>query len=156
MTELLEVALGVGMGSVQFGMSRARVVSKLGRPNDVEEIEIIVDHQTVGLHWDLGVSCWFDADDDFRLGCIQLRSMDSVLAGEKLMGLSRQFVVQSLVPMLGAPEETKVSSEDQPEEWVVRYDLHGLDLWFTQNRMRAIYWSYLFEPEHKTIIWPSP
>lgn len=145
---------GVGIGDLKFGASIAEVESYFGSADDRDESKL-GDDTTIRLTWGDALSCWFDSDDDFRLGSIQIEHSGAVVAGHKLIGGSRDDVVSLLSPIFGEPKNEDMSVIEHPDYWLADFDSYGLHLWFENGRLASIQWRYLFDETGNNAIWPS-
>ena len=144
---------GVGIGDLKFGASIAEVEAYFGPTEDRNESKL-GDDTTIRLLWGDDLACWFDSDDNFRLGSIQVEHADAVLAGHKLVGGLRDDVVSVLSPIFGDAEFEDMSVIERPDYWLADFDSHGLNLWFENGRLTSIQWRYLFDETGNNAIWP--
>ena len=154
MNDSSTVRPGVGIGDLKFGATISDVESYLGPADDRSESKLGND-TSIRLLWGDTLVCWFDSDDDFRLGSIQTEHNDAVLAGHRLISRRRAEVLTLLSPHFGEPELEDMSVVERPECWLATYDAQSLNLWFEFGQLDAIQWGYLFDDAGDNALWPS-
>lgn len=153
-TDISTVRLGIGLGDIRFGASISEVEAYFGKPDSRDKFSK-AENFTVGLYWDSDVSCWFDSDDGYRLGSIQVAHTMATLESFTLIGQSRAHVLETIRPLFGEPELEDMSSVEMPDYWLATFDSQSLGLWFTEDLLTAIMWNHLTEKDDETVIWPT-
>jgi len=154
MADISSVRPGVGIGELKFGASIEEAEAYFGAPDDRDESKL-GDDTTVRLLWGDDLACWFDSDDDFRLGSIQVEHSDAVLSGHRLIGHRRADVFELLVPLFGEPELEDMSVIERPDYWLANFDSLSLNLWFENGLLASIQWGYLFDHSGDNPVWPT-
>lgn len=86
----MEIKPGIGVGEVHYGMTEQEVISKLGRPDRVDESEYVEGIGNINRElWysSRNITFTFDEEDDFRLGVITIMGSSYRLFGKELFGL---------------------------------------------------------------------
>lgn len=153
MTDTSTVRLGIGLGEIRFGASIEEAVRYFGMPDERHEEPEFHGITTISLDWNDGVACWFDSDDDYRLGTIQVEHGAAELCGETLIGRPLTEVLMLVEPHLGVPTWDDFTGR-RLDLRVAEFDDHGLMLWFEDHHLEAIQWGYLWDGNDQKV-WPS-
>jgi hypothetical protein len=82
---------GKGMDDLFFGMDETHIEKKLGSPDFKEVFEDKEFGKTRVLYYfDQGLTFYFDEEDDFRLGCLEVDAMAFSLWGENIARISKK------------------------------------------------------------------
>lgn len=104
---------GRGFGNLVFGMNETMVMEKMGIPDFQEVFEDAAFGSTkVFYYFDQGVSLYFDEEDEFRLGCLEVDSMEFFLWNQKIARISKKKLKQILGEK-GILDIEEESDEDQ-------------------------------------------
>jgi hypothetical protein len=146
---------GMGLDDLLFGSSLDDVRYDLGEPEDVSEDLLGLAPTIAWYYWDLGVSAHFDAEDDFRLGTLQIEREDAELFGHSLIGM-RESEARAILGRLGlGPAEFEVMRfSDFPTMGHLIYADEGLNFWFKHGRLESIQWGYRIGPDDQ-VCWPE-
>ncbi len=150
---------GVGWGPLRYGFSQNQVLSILGLPEDISEVEYIPktgDWNRCFQYLEGRLELHFDQEDDFRLGGITLYDPDLYLLKQRLHQASKQEV-RDLLKRQGyaAPDWEDQSAVGQTHELLDSQDT-GIFFWFDNDQLSEVQANYLFEGDGDTIIWPHP
>ncbi|MGE4287869.1 MAG: hypothetical protein AB7E36_04205 [Salinivirgaceae bacterium] len=147
--QLKNIEIGIGIGSIRFGMKREEVKAILGEPDEIEvfEEEDPELENTIVWHYDeMELSLSF-GDDDMLLA-IAISNEDVMLAGKKLMGLT----INEITEFVNEFDLGEMEIEEQPEEDGVKSTLVSLwesamNLWFEDDELTEIQWGPLWDEE---------
>src|SRR5688572_16802763 len=96
-----EIKLGQGIGELKFGLTMDEVEAIMGKPEEVEESEEDEEFEyEVWNYWEEGYSCYFDEDDDYRLGLIETANENVTLFGQKILAI-KQADIEALLKTNG-------------------------------------------------------
>ncbi|MGR3278008.1 hypothetical protein ACSYAD_23195 [Acaryochloris marina NIES-2412] len=143
----MKVILGAGVGNLRFGLSEAQVKELLGVEDKLYETEFgcrRLQFNSVMLELS------FEPDNDNRLGWIEVYNPSATLLGCKLIGQSRQTVLESLEPELGQPSEF----EDYGSFDTVFYDDQWLELQFKFGHLVNLNIGVLYGKDDQPV-WPT-
>ncbi len=148
----LAIQPGRGIGSVSFGCTRDEATEVFGRPDRIEENEDSLGERCIAWHYDvLGLSLYFDEDADFRLGLIDVSSLDVSVRGVRPIGLE-------LTEALAAFERFGGLSMDEEFAELGRsaYDLQSefVTLWFQDGVCDSIQ-AFVPIDSDDEYVWPS-
>lgn len=141
----MEILIGKGVGSIQFGQVEAEVVQQLGQPDKVYAAEDAKCLQ----YFDLQVELWFEHERDDRFGWAVVKNPDATLFGQKLMGENAEKVLAVVAAVIAdAPEH-----EDYGSFEAYLYKNYWLELQFEFGRLRSINIGVLWLDDD-TVAWP--
>jgi hypothetical protein len=147
--QLKNIEIGIGIGSIRFGMKREEVKAILGEPDEIEvfEEEDPELDNTIVWHFDEVEMSLSFGDDDMLLA-IAISNEDVMLAGKKLMGLT----INEITEFVKEFDLGEIEIEEQPEEDGVKSTLVSLwesamNLWFEDDELTEIQWGPLWDEE---------
>ncbi|PKP10383.1 MAG: hypothetical protein CVU09_06955 [Bacteroidetes bacterium HGW-Bacteroidetes-4] len=147
--QLKNIEIGIGIGSIRFGMKRDEVKAILGEPDEIEvfEEEDPELDNTIVWHFDEVEMSLSFGDDDMLLA-IAISNEDVMLAGKKLMGLT----INEITEFVKEFDLGEMEIEEQPEEDGVKSTLVSLwesamNLWFEDDELTEIQWGPLWDEE---------
>lgn len=144
----MHVIPGIGIDELRFGMTRDVVRAIVGDPEERTVVDPGGGQQMEAwYYWSRGLSLHFDAEDDDRLGCIELDAEYAELNGRCLEGLTFEGL-RSIFPELGLEW---CGDEFEP----VTVDHWSLNFWIEDGVLYSVQWGVLFADE-ETVIWPEP
>jgi len=130
-----------GIGEINFGDTSEKVISLLGQPEDVENIEDVDEFNTVILYyWERGVTIFFEGAEKSVVSCVETENPDATLFGKMIFTMKEKDIV-TLMASNGfevAEVENEVSGEKR-----VSYDDAMLDFFFMDGDLVAVNWGVL-------------
>ena len=154
LSDISTIRPGFGLGSLPFGASIGEAETYFGQP-DSKETHELADEFTVAHSWAIGVICWFDSDEHYRLSTIQVDHKSATIEGLSLIGRPRAQVLEDATSILGGFELEDWSSIESPDYWLAAFDSPNVNLWFSGGLLTSIQWGYLFETDGNTPKWPE-
>jgi len=157
--ELKEIIPGVGLGDLKFGMTRDQVKKLFGKPDEIEK-ESLEEDDDEGLleswHYDeLELSMGFDEDVDWRLITLAVSSDKYTFKDKKLVGLSRNKVLEILAELgLKNLYIEDCSDEDNPKSELICSEEMGINFWMEDGELTEIQWGPEYIDED-TVVWPE-
>jgi hypothetical protein len=145
------IKLGQGIDDeLLFGMRFDAVKKILGVPNEVDNSRLEDDEgETVAwIYDDLGMTLFFDEEDEWRLGTIEVDDKEYSLNGDKLLGRSFLDVKRTLENMgLGEiKEETfDIDETDGVDSRLLFSEDKCVNVWFESNVCCVIQWSAFWQ-----------
>jgi hypothetical protein len=147
--QLENIEIGIGIGSIRFGMKRDEVKAILGEPDEIEvfeEEDPELDNTIVWHFDDVEMSLSF-GDDDMLLA-IAISNEDVMLAGKKLMGLTINEITEFVKEFdLGEMEIEEQAEEDGVKSTLVSLWESAMNLWFEDGELTEIQWGPLWDEE---------
>lgn len=131
----MEIKLRRGIGDITFGMPVEDIVSHLGNPDEVENIDNAADESTTVLRYnELGLTLFCEGDNPV-LACIDVANNDCKLFGETVFDLDERAIVSLMV-------RNNLTEEDADEEdWGERrisFPQGNVDFYFDQGELVSI------------------
>jgi hypothetical protein len=146
-----EISPGEGCGPLRFGDDCPHVEAALGKPNRVVE-EGPESESTIGWHYEeLGLTCLFDEDAEFRLTVIDVDALETSVLGLRPIGLA----IAEAKKLFSEKIELRMDEELSDEDNAV-YDLGdtGVSLWFNQGHCDSVQVTVGVDDEDE-YIWPE-
>jgi hypothetical protein len=137
----LDIVPKKGYGEILFGETSEKVITYIGQPEDVENIEDVDGFNTVVLYyWDLGVTVFFEGKEKSVVSCIETENPESVMFGKKIFDMSEKDII-TLMESSGF-ELAEVEMETTGERRV-SYDDAMIDFFFSEGDLIAVNWGVL-------------
>ena len=132
----LEIQLKKGIGDIFFGSTIEEITKKMGSPDEVEDIGEDIDYPTTILHYhDIGLSLFFDTQDQSQLTCIDVDSDNVEVFGQKIIGLTQREIELLM-------KENKIFDITKEEEdWGetrISFENYSVDFYFIDNELASI------------------
>jgi len=145
MKKTIELGQGIG-GELLFGMRFDAVKKILGEPEEVDNSQLEDDEgETVAWIYDkLGLTLYFDEEDEWRLGTIEVDDKEYSLNGDKLLGKPYLEVKQILENMgIGKIEEESFDLEETEgiDSRLLFSEDKCVNVWFEYDSCVNIQWS---------------
>ncbi|MFT4926974.1 MAG: hypothetical protein ACI8WB_003074 [Phenylobacterium sp.] len=150
---------GVGIGTIKFGIKESTLITQLGEPDFVDEDEYVEDsgrwYRELCYYYQ-NISFSFDKEDGYKLGGISVVGSGHLLFNKALFGLPKKYVKNFVAKMSSEiPKEEDWTSDAENSLEYLEYDGLGMSFWFESGNLSKIEYSYLFEPDEETVIWPE-
>ncbi len=153
-----EIIVGIGLGDINFGISREELILKINEPDEIEELIYEHTNKKAELyHYDaLGMSLEFSEEDDWKLTSMSVTSEDYMLNGYHILGKSKEDVFDILKKIhIGRIEREEFLDEEDDEDfnaelYVVK--TKRLNFWFEDNTLIEVFWEPLLK--NNKVIWP--
>ena len=85
-----EIKIGLGLGEITFGSNKDKVEDILGKPNEIEVLDVPIDDEEISLeqwHYDeLELSASFDQEQGEILDTLAVSSDEYTINGFSLIG----------------------------------------------------------------------
>jgi hypothetical protein len=155
----MDVNLGIGIGSIKFGMTEDELVSILGEPDEIGEffnVEGMDDRYKEYNYFDLNLSFNFDSSDNFRLGNFDITGSGHNLFDQDIYGLNIKWTEKYLQDNIDSKPEYENTTWGKPElHELLSVSSFGLALAFMSNSLYCITCSCLFADDNNRVLWPK-
>ena len=132
-----------GYGDIKFGMSIDEVVSILGTPSNLEELDPIIEgNESSSILYDyddLSSSICFEGTDKMLVSSISTINEDATLFGENIYDMNRNQVIE-LMKKNGYKE---YDEEEQEGDTCLIYDELMLDFYFNEGELIDVVWGVI-------------
>jgi hypothetical protein len=137
----LEITPKKGLGEIHFGNTSEQVITWLGQPEDVENIEDSDGFNTVVLYyWELGVTVFFEGREKSVVSCIETENPEAKMYGSEIFDMDEKDIV-ALMTSNGF-EIAEIEMETSGERRV-SYDDAMIDFFFLDGDLVAVNWGVL-------------
>jgi hypothetical protein len=156
--QLKEIKLGVGLGPVKFGMTRAQVKFILGEPSNKETFSYSDSDDDLTECWEyqeLALSLNFDEEEDWKLTMISVTSDFYQLEGVSLVGLDGEALLDKLNKLnIGEIEIEDFSEDEIFNNELIEIEEKSVSFWLNDDVLDEIQWTPFFIDED-TLDWPK-
>jgi hypothetical protein len=136
-----EIKLKKGLGEINFGTSPEDVYAILGEPQEVENLEMDDDNETIITHYlDIDVALFFINSRKPSLECIESSNRDTLLFGKKVFLMSECEIITLL------KENDFENYELETEVWGEKrltFEDAMIDFYFDDKQLSVISWGVL-------------
>ena len=137
----LEIVPKKGFGEIQFGDTSEKVITFLGQPEDVENIEDVDGFNTVVLYYyEQGITIFFEGREKSVVACIETENPEAVMYGKTIFDMTEQDII-ALMTEKGyevAEMELETSGERR-----ISYDDAMIDFFFLDGDLIVVNWGVL-------------
>jgi len=156
--QLKEIKLGIGLGPIRFGMTKAEVKLILGDATNEETFSYSDSDEDMTECWDyqeLDLSLNFDEEENWKLTMISVTSKFYELEGVSLIGLNGEGLLAQLKKLdIGKVEIEDFSEEDIFDNELIEIEDKSLSFWLNDDVLDEIQWTPFFIDED-TLNWPK-
>ena len=130
-----------GFGEIDFGDTSEKVITLLGQPEDVENIEDVDGFNTVVLfYYERGITIFFEGREKSVVACIETENPDSIMYGKTIFNMTEEDII-ALMADKGF-EVAEIEMETTGERRV-SYDDAMIDFFFLDGDLVFINWGVL-------------
>jgi hypothetical protein len=137
----LDIVPKKGFGEILFGDTSEKVITLLGQPEDVENIEDVDGFNTVVLYYyEQGITIFFEGREKSVVACIEIENPDAVMFGKTIFDMTEQDII-ALMKEKGyevAEMELETTGERR-----VSYDDAMIDFFFLEGDLVVVNWGVL-------------
>ena len=137
----LDIVPKKGFGEILFGDTSEKVITLLGQPEDIENIEDVDGFNTVVLYYyEQGITIFFEGREKSVVACIEIENPDAVMFGKTIFDMTEQDII-SLMKEKGyevAEMELETTGERR-----VSYDDAMIDFFFLEGDLVVVNWGVL-------------
>lgn len=132
-----------GYGDIKFGMSREDVVSILGEPSNLEELDPIIDgNESTSVLYDyddLGISICFEGIDEMLVTSISTSDEEAILFSERIYDMNRNQIID----LMKRNSYKEYDEEEQEGDTCLIYDELMLDFYFNEGELIDVVWGVI-------------
>ena len=145
---------GVGFANLKFGMNEEEVISVLGKPDEVEVLDMD-DGETVNMYYydEIGVSMSFDSMADMRMVEIAFENSDYTLNDNLFPGMSKELFVEH-AGGIGESEIEDLTDEGSDVNELYSFEDKNINIWIREGVVDSIqigpFWC-----DDEEILWPE-
>jgi hypothetical protein len=137
----LEITPKTGFGEIKFGDSSEKIITLLGQPEDVENIEDVDGFNTVVLYYyELGITIFLEGREKSVVACIETENPDAVMFGKTIFDMTENDII-ALMKEKGY-EVAEMEMETTGERRV-SYDDAMIDFFFLDGDLIVVNWGVL-------------
>jgi hypothetical protein len=137
----LEIIPKIGLGEVLFGDTSEKVITYLGQPEDVDNIEDVDGFNTVVLfYYEQGITIFFEGREKSVVACIETENPETVMYGKTVFNMTEEDIV-ALMDEKGY-EVAEIEMETTGERRV-SYDDAMIDFFFLDGDLVFVNWGVL-------------
>lgn len=137
----LDIVPKKGFGEILFGDTSEKVITFLGQPEDVDNIEDVDGFNTVVLfYYEPGITIFFEGKDKSVVACIETENPDSVMYGKTIFDMTEEDI-NALMTANGF-EIAEIEMETTGERRV-SYDDAMIDFFFLDGDLVFVNWGVL-------------
>ena len=137
----LDIVPKAGLGEIRFGDTSEKVMSLLGQPEDVENIEDSDGFNTVVLYyWESGLTVFFEGREKSVVSCLETENPDAMMFGKTIFAMTQEDII-ALMTEKGY-EVAEIEMETTGERRV-SYDDAMIDFFFLDGDLVAVNWGVL-------------
>jgi hypothetical protein len=137
----LDIVPKKGFGEIHFGDSSEKVITYLGEPEDVDNIEDVDGFNTVVLfYYEPGITVFFEGREKSVVACIESENSESRMFGKTIFDMTQEDII-SLMTEKGF-EVAEIEMETTGERRV-SYDDAMIDFFFLDGDLVFVNWGVL-------------
>jgi hypothetical protein len=130
-----------GFGEILFGDTSEKVITYLGQPEDVDNIEDVDGFNTVVLfYYEPGITVFFEGREKSVVACIETENPDSVMFGKTIFNMTEEDII-SMMTEKGF-EVAEIEMETTGERRV-SYDDAMIDFFFLEGDLVFVNWGVM-------------
>jgi len=137
----LEIVPKKGFGEINFGDTSEKVITLLGQPEDVDNIEDVDGFNTVVLfYYEQGITIFFEGREKSVVACFETENPDSIMYGKTIFNMTEEDII-ALMAVKGF-EVAEIEMETTGERRI-SYDDAMIDFFFLDGDLVFINWGVL-------------
>ena len=142
---------GYGVGELKFGLPREDVEKILGAPDE----EALHEDPEMGTtvtwnYWRKGISVYFEEEDDYRLGCMEVEGGELFIWDENVYGFSKEKVAE----LAAAHGFHEIEVDDDKHDECLSVDAAGLNFFFEEDEVISVQAGVLLTDDEECC-WPA-
>jgi hypothetical protein len=137
----LDIIPKLGFGEIHFGDASEKVITLLGQPEDIENIEDVDGFNTVVLYYyELGITVFFEGREKSVVACVETENPDAVMFGKSIFQMTEKDII-ALMKDKGF-EVAEIEMETTGERRI-SYDDAMIDFFFLDGDLIVVNWGVL-------------
>ncbi len=146
---------GVGFANLKFGMNEEEVISVLGKPDEVEVLDM-EDGETVNMYYydEIGVSMSFDSMADMRMVEIAFENSEYTLNDNLFSGMSKELFLEHADGM-GEYDVEDLTDEGSDVNELYSFEDKNINIWIREGVVDSIQIGPFWSDDDEEILWPE-
>jgi len=137
----LDIIPKIGFGEIHFGETSEKVITWMGQPEEVENLEDQDDFHTVILYyWGKGITVFFEGREKSVVSCIETENTDSTMFGKRIFEMTEKDIIDLMTDKGYEVAETEMEITGERR---VSYDDAMIDFFFVDGDLVAVNWGVL-------------
>ena len=153
MIDWTEILVGIGIGSLKFGIDRLETIRLVGEPNKIVKEEGSSDESMADEYWiyiEKGIELTFSNSDNYRLVTIESEDKRIKLYGRNVVGMSSSDIINFMSNTMNQLPSVDTYSD---VGHVLQYYESDLTLILEEDSCYFVSWGHLWIDEN-TPRWP--
>ncbi len=139
----IQIVLKKGLGDIHFGCTPEVVRAIYGGPEDVEELESVIDGNVESIVWnypDSGLNFFFDAaNGEPVLNTIESDNLETVLFNARIFNITKD----NLIALMTENGFKDIDEDDETwGEHRVTFEDAQIDFYFADQELTLVSWSH--------------
>ncbi len=146
---------GIGFDNLKFGMDEEKVISILGKPDEVE-VQDMDDGESVRIYYydEMGISMSFDSMADQRLVEIAFDDSEYILPDNFSPGMSKESFLEH-ADELGEYDFEDLSDEGGDVNQLYSFEEANVNIWIVEGIVDSIQIGPNWSDDDEEILWPE-
>lgn len=137
----LDIVPRKGLGEINFGDTSEKVITFLGQPEDVENIEDVDGFNTVVLYYyEQGLTVFFEGREKSVVACIEVENPEATMFGRTIFDMTEEDIIDL---MTEKGYEVAEMEKETTGEKRVSYDDAMIDFFFLDGDLVVVNWGVL-------------
>jgi hypothetical protein len=137
----LEIVPKKGFGEIKFGDTSDKVITLLGQPEDVENIEDADGFNTVVLYYyEQGITVFFEGREKSVVACIETENPEAMMFGKNIFNMTEQDTIALMTDKGYEVAEMELETSGERR---VSYDDAMIDFFFLDGDLVVVNWGVL-------------
>ena len=137
----LDIIPKKGFGEIQFGDTSEQIITLLGQPEDVENIEDVDGFNTVVLYYyEMGITVFFEGREKSVVACVETENPDATMFGKSIFQMTEKDIIAVMKDKGFEVAETELETTGERR---VSYDDAMIDFFFLDGDLIVVNWGVL-------------
>jgi hypothetical protein len=137
----LDIIPRKGLGEINFGDTSEKIITFLGQPEDVENIEDVDGFNTVVLYYyEQGITVFFEGREKSVVACIEVENPEATMYGRTIFDMTEEDIIDL---MTEKGYEVAEMEKETTGEKRVSYDDAMIDFFFLDGDLVVVNWGVL-------------
>lgn len=130
-----------GYGALNFGDDSEHVITLLGAPEEVENLEDEdVFHTVILYYWEKGITVFFEGRDRSVVSCFESENASSTMFGKEVFSMNETEIIALMTAKGYEVAETEMETSGEKR---ISYDDAMIDFFFMEDKLVAVNWGVL-------------
>lgn len=137
----LDIVPRKGFGEILFGDTSEKVITFLGQPEDVDNIEDVDGFNTVVLfYYEAGITVFFEGRNKSVVACIETENPDATMFGKTIFNMTEEDIISMMAQKGFKAAEVEMETTGERR---VSYDDAMIDFFFLDGDLVFVNWGIL-------------